>query len=289
MLMIETPLYLYGNKETPSPDDGALFHYTKFESILKILETMTLRSSSLCKMNDLNEANIESLDWSQDFLLMIKVEKYIKEQCSIISFSKNYMSGSICVEGSNHPAMWAHYAEDSNGVCLVLDRDSLFESNKEILANLFYRMESVNYSLHCAPRACIEKGSFSGISDFVRRNYRELFYKKHLDWSYEDEVRFFVEAPEVYLDIKGAIKHIVLGGRLKNNNRLLSQLIEQIITPGTKSYRYFDLYSFAQMMPTVNGYLTIDASSIILMMLKEMAKESSLAKEYLAWLEVNHN
>ena len=62
--MIITSLYLYGNAEPPSPNDGAMSHYTKFESSLKILKTMTLRSSPISKQNDLNEANIGSLDWN---------------------------------------------------------------------------------------------------------------------------------------------------------------------------------------------------------------------------------
>lgn len=44
-------------------------------------------------MNDLNEANIDSLNRNQDFMLMIKAKKYVKEQCSIISFSRNYIVG----------------------------------------------------------------------------------------------------------------------------------------------------------------------------------------------------
>ena len=285
--MIDTPLYLYGNSDSPSPNDGALFHYTTLRGFLKILEKMTLRSSPLCKMNDLNEANIDSLDWGQDFLLMLEAEQYVKNQCSIISFSKNYMTGTICVEGSNHPAMWAHYADDSNGVCIVLDKNSLIENNKKLLANLFYRMESVSYDLLCAPRDGIIEEAYANVSDFVRRNYRELFFKKHLDWAYEDEIRFFVEAPELYLNIMGAIKYIVLGGRLKDNDQLLSQIIEQIITPGTKSYRYFNLHSFAHMTPTINGYLTVDASPIVFLLLKKMAQKSSLAKSYLDWHEAN--
>lgn len=286
--MIETPLYLYGSYEIPSTDDGALFHYTKFESFLKIIESMTLRSSPLYKMNDLNEANINSLDWNKDFLLMIEAEKYVKERCSVISFSKNYMAGTICQEGSNHPAMWAHYAEDSNGVCIVLDKDSLLEKNNELLAQRFHCLEPVNYCLHCAPKDEIAEESYSGVSDFVRRNYKELFYKKHIDWKYEDEVRFFVESPEIYLDIKGAIKYIVLGGRLKNEARHLSQLIEQMITPGTKSFRYFSLHSFAQMMTTVDGYLTVNAAPTILIQLKKMVKESSLAKAFLDWQDASY-
>lgn len=284
--MIDTPLYLYGNAELPSPDDGALFHYTKSENLLKILETMTLRSTPLCKMNDLNEANIDSLNWNQDYMLMIKTKKYVKEQCSIISFSRNYMAGPICEEGSNHPAMWAHYAEDSKGVCLVLDKQSLIANNQQQLASLFYQMEPITYSLHNAPEEGIENQSYSSVSDFIRKNYKELFFKKHVDWSYEDEIRFFVELPEIYLDIKGAIKHIVLGGRLRIDEARIERLIEQIITPGKKSYRYFNMHSFAEIMPTINGYLTDDGSQTIYMQLQKMANKSVLAKEYLKWHDV---
>ena len=58
IIMAIDPIYLYGVNTVPEVGDGVLFHYTKFESFLKILESMTLRSSPLCKMNDLNEANL---------------------------------------------------------------------------------------------------------------------------------------------------------------------------------------------------------------------------------------
>lgn len=285
--MIENPLYLYGSYEVPSPDDGALFHYTKFESFLKIIETMTLRSSALCKMNDLNEANLCGLDWNSDFMLMIRAEKYVKEQCSVISFTKNYMTGPICEEGSNHPALWAHYADNSNGVCIVLDKGVLLDINMKQLSKLFYKLEPADYNIHCAPRDEIMQRRYSDVTDFVRNNYRELFFKKHTDWSYEGEERFFVEAPEVYLNIKGAIKYIILGGRIKNNEERVKQIIEQMITPGTMSYRYFHLHSFAEMIPTINGYLTVDASPVFYMQLQKMAKTSSLAKDWLDWHDSN--
>lgn len=283
--MIENPAYLYGSYEMQTPEDGALFHYTKFESFLKIIETMTLRSSPLCKMNDLNEANLDSLDWNADFMMMVNAEKCVKEQCSIISFTKNYMTGPICEEGSNHPALWAHYAADSNGVCIVLDKETLIEINKKNLSKLFYKLEPVDYSIHCAPDERIMAKSYSDVHDFVRTNYKELFFKKHTDWHYEGEERFFVEAPEVYLNIKGAIKYIILGARLKNNEDCLRLIIDQMISPVTLSYKYFNLHSFAEMLPAINGYLTVDASHVIYMQMQKMAKTSSLAADWLKWHE----
>ena len=169
--MIENPVYLYGNYEMQSPNDGALFHYTKLKNFLDIIKTMTLRSSTLCKMNDLNEANLDGLDWSVDFMMMTKAEKYAREKCSVISFTKNYMTGPICEEGSNHPALWAHYAEDSNGICIVLDKESLLEINEQQLSKLLYKLEPVEYSLHCAPDDKIIQKDYKGVEDFVQSNY----------------------------------------------------------------------------------------------------------------------
>ena len=286
--MIENPAYLYGSYEMQSLNDGVLFHYTKLDNFLKIIETMTLRSSPLCKMNDLNEANLNSLDWNADFMMMFKAEKYVKEQCSVISFTNNYMTGPICEEGSNHPALWAHYAEDSNGVCIVLDKESLLEINEKKLSKLFYQLGPVDYSIHCAPDDMIMNKHYRDVKDFVRTNYKELFFKKHTDWCYEREERFFVEAPEVYLEIKGAIKYIILGGRLENNEQSLRQIIKQMITPGTLSYKYFHLHSFAEMIPAINGYLTVDAAPLVYMQLQKMAKTLSIASDWLKWHDENY-
>lgn len=278
--MIEVPIYLNGTEANASIYNGALFHYTKFESFLKIIKTMTIRSSSLSMMNDLNEANIDSLDWNADFMMMCKAEEYVKEKCSIISFSRNCMTEFGRQEGSNHPAMWAHYADDFNGVCIVLDTDSLVEANKDLLEGTFYKLEPVSYSINCAPKNGIEDKSYNGVSDFIQTNYKELFYKKHIDWSYEKEVRFLIEKPEVFLNIKGAIKYIVLGCRLKKDEGRLLELVKNIISPGEVSYRYINLYSFAEMSPNINGYSTDSAYSTLR---TRITNYSILSKEYLDW------
>ena len=115
-------------------------------------------------------------------------------------------------EGSNHPALWAHHADDSNGVCIVLDKETLLEINKQQLSVLFYKIESVEYSIHCAPDDEIMKKIYSDVKDFVRSNYKELFFKKHTDWSYEREERLFVESPEVYLNIRAQLNTLSLAG-----------------------------------------------------------------------------
>lgn len=169
------------------------------------------------------------------------------------------------------------------GVCIVLDKESLIANNKDLLDKHFYRMESVEYGSHCAPNDIIIEGKYAGVSDFVQHNYRELFFKKHSDWAYEDEERLLIESPLEYLNIKGAIKYIALGGRLKGDKDNLRQIIEKMITPETMSYHYFNIHSFVEMSPTVNGYLALGASSNMLMLIQELLQTTPLAKDYLEW------
>lgn len=279
--MIDHPIYLNGIKELPEVDDGALFHYTNFDSFLKIIETMTLKSSPLAKMNDLNEASVEFVDWNRNFLLLLKAEKHIKNDCSVICFTRNYMSEGICQLGGNHPAMWAHYADDSKGVCIVLDEKTLMENNKDLLSEYFHKIEEVCYCHNCSPDDSIVEDEYSNVSDFLQKNYQELFFKKYVDWSYEKETRLLIEAPELFLNIKGAIKYIILGGRIKEDK--VKQVIDLMISPESNVYKYLDLHSFAQVSPSPDGYFIGGASHIFYHQLEEMSHTSLLAKIYLNW------
>lgn len=59
------PMYLYHTAELPKKGDGTLFHFTKVESFFKILEDLTLVSSSFRNLNDLNEGNIHNMNMNK--------------------------------------------------------------------------------------------------------------------------------------------------------------------------------------------------------------------------------
>ena len=275
--MKNAPCYLYGTYSLPEVGDGFLFHYTKFESFLKILEKMTLRSSCLSKMNDLNEADLSCIDWSQNFLFASSVQDYARNKCSVISFTQNYEVESICRQGANHPAMWAHYAENTEGVCIVLDKEALIKINRDRLKEFFYKLEEVEYTCDHNPRMGLLPDEYSDVSDAVRRNYKEIFFKKDIDWKNEGEVRFLVESSEFYLDIKDAVKYIVLGKRLVENREHMRQMLSLIESSDTLK-DYFHPHSFADISESQGGYFVHDASHHIVQYQYEM-KENSYASE----------
>lgn len=188
-------------------DNNLLYHFTTADSLLKILSNMTLKFSTFTNLNDLNEADI-NCEWSDSFN-HIKIKRHIQEHCKLISFSQNYIYNKVFYEaGYNHPRMWAQYASNNTGVCIVINEKKLREINKKNLVGIFYKLESVNYDHLLYDKTIKDKAD---ARNFIETYYRHIFYKKHIDWTNESEKRFFcIDGPE-YLSIRNCIEFIVLG------------------------------------------------------------------------------
>lgn len=284
MLLTELPAYLYWNAELPRKGDGALFHYTNLESFKKILEDLTLLPSSFKRLNDMNEGNVRNMCLNHNFMVMYKADEYIKEKCHIISFSQNYEINGLCYEGTNHPAMWAHYADNSNGVCIVIDKVAFIAKNKDIFENYFYKFEDVEYNLFNTPDS--EKIDFEAETEyeFIKTNWKSLFFLKHKDWENEDEHRLFIMDYNGKLSIDGCIKYIVLGRKLFLDNVKIKELLDIIVNPSSICYQKFTPRSFASMGYNTHGYDTMDIAFKIIMIVKDNISDSLYA-DYAEWLK----
>ena len=283
MLLTKLPAYLYWHEELPHKGDGALFHYTNLESFKKILEDLTLLPSSFERLNDMNEGNVHNMNLSRNFMVMNNADKYIKENCHIISFSQNYDINGYGQEGTNHPAMWAHYADNSNGVCIVIDKETFIDKNKDILDNHFYKFEDVEYNLLNTPDD--KKIDFEAETEqeFIRKNWKPLFFLKHKDWKNEDEHRLFIMDYDGKLSIDGCIKYIVLGRKLFLDNTRIKELVDIIVNPSSICYHKFTPRSFASMCYNTHGYDTMDIAFKILMIVKNNTS-NPLYADYVEWL-----
>ena len=58
-------------------------------------------------------------------------KKYLSKYCKHLCFSSDYVlpinGTDFYISGYNHPYMWAHYANRSTGVCLVLDKEKFIK------------------------------------------------------------------------------------------------------------------------------------------------------------------
>ena len=279
MLLTELPVYLYHNDR----GDGALFHYTKFSSFLKIMEDMTLLPSSFGNLNDMNEGNVSNMNMNENFMVMYNAEKFIKEKCQLC-FSQNYDICGFGHEGTNHPAMWAHYAENSKGVCIVIDKEAFIKKNKAILDSHFYKFEDVEYSLFNTPKDTEINYEANTPEEFIMNNWKALFFLKHNDWINEDEHRLFLMDYDGKLSIDGCIKYVVLGRKVFLDDSRIKTIMDMVIDPKSGCYRKFVPHSFATMCYDNHGYSTMEIAFKIDMVVRANLSNGRYV-DYLSWLK----
>lgn len=284
MLLTELPVYLYHNAELPHRGDGALFHYTKMESFLKILNDLTLLPSSFGKLNDMNEGNVNNMNMNENFMVMYDTEKYINERCRLLCFSQNYDIQGFGQEGTNHPAMWAHYADSSNGVCIVIDKETFIKKNKVILDNHFSKFEDVEYNIFNTPSEEEINYEAKTPDEFIYNNWKGLFFQKHKDWENEDEHRLFILDYDGKFSIDGCIKYIVIGRKLFLDKLKLKEIMDRVVEPTSACYQKFVPHSFATISYNTHGYFTFEISGHIMQLVSSNLSDSRYA-EYYKWLK----
>lgn len=224
-------MYSYGFSTLPTVGDGFLYHFTPATSLMLILQEMKLKVSDFSHLNDLNETDIccESNDggWNE-----VKIKQYIIDHCGLISFTQNYYEGeprpSNVQTGCNHPRMWAQYAANNTGACVVINEQKFIKDNEAILKNRFYLFENVEYN-----RDLYDTNiqTSSDPEEFIKKNYQHIFFKKHIDWEREHERRFFgIDLPP-YLSILNSVEFICLGQKFIDNKEYMRNLIETLISP----------------------------------------------------------
>lgn len=283
-MLISTPHYLYYHEELPYRGDGVLFHFTNFDSFLNILKDMTLLPSLFENLNDMNEGNVNNMNMKNNFPVMYNTEKYIKDCCHILSFSQNYDIDGFGQEGTNHPAMWAHYAENSNGVCIVLDKEAFVQKNKDVLSTHFYKFEDVVYDIFNTPNDEVINYKAKTPEEFIMNNWKKLFFIKHKDWENENEHRLFIMNYNGKLSIDGCIKYIVLGRKVFLNPLKIKAIIDMVVNSNFKCYHKFTPHSFATMCYDNHGYSTIEIAYKIETIIRENLLDSRYTN-YERWLK----
>lgn len=283
MLHTDFPMYLYYREELPRTGDGALFHYTSLKNFLTILEDMTFLPSSFGKLNDMNEGNVSNMNMNENFLVMYNAEKYINERCHILSFSQNYDEYGFCQEGTNHLAMWAHYADDSKGVCIVIDKDAFIRKNQAVFDSHFYQFEDVEYSIFNTPKDEEVDYSAKTPEQFIKDNWKALFFLKHKDWENEDEHRLFIMDYDGKLSIDGCIKYVTLGRKLFLDKGKIKEIMDKVVDPAHACYHKFIPHSFATICYDNHGYTTSEIASFILAVVNANRKDERYER-YIRWL-----
>lgn len=196
-----------------------LYHFTKFDTALKILESNRLKFGRLDNMNDIHEndkiifadANNQPIDeFPSEVLDALHDEIYKYRQISLTAEGE---PGDKL--GFNLHQMWGLYADKGEGVCLVFDKKELAkwldDGMKQERISYDDTIESFFISFSNDPHK---------VSDEVKDHINDIFYHKRKEWEHEQEFRLLKRCPvatkEEYLWYGKALKFVILSSKLRN-------------------------------------------------------------------------
>lgn len=197
-----------------------LYHYTSFDSFVKIWLSKSLRFSPVSSVNDIQEKVIEASITHPEQLELAKSFIAIRKSYKQVSFTMDYDS---YLKGCMSPMMWGLYADKTKGVCIELD---------------YYR---IPFPLNCLKGMVRYKtilNKYNGISPdvkteinlnrFILKHQKELFFTKNKCWSGENEYRV-LSKDENYLNIENAVSAVYLATDKSPELGLVRKIVDGIV------------------------------------------------------------
>ncbi len=193
-----------------------LYHYTSFESFVKIWLSKKLLFSKIEGMNDILEVNKKysfELGTCRELIrgVIDKLNSFKQ-----ISFTMDYDSYII---GSMSTLMWGHYATKGKGVCIEFDYSKLDIKDTIFEGEITY--ETYLPGPHFIPPSL----TIEGLDDYFTKNQETIFFQKLKDWSGENEYRL-VSGKDDFLDISTAISAVYVTSNNSTECILLEELLQ---------------------------------------------------------------
>lgn len=193
-----------------------IYHYTSFESFVKIWLSKKLLFSKIEGMNDILEVNKK---WSYDIGTCPKLIREVIDRLNSfkqISFAMDYDSYII---GSMSTLMWGHYATKGKGVCIEFDYSKL--DIKDTIFQGEIKYETSLPGPHFIPPSL----TIDGLDNYFTENQQSIFFQKLKDWSGENEYRL-VTSKNDFLDISNAISAVYVTSYYSTECILLEELLQ---------------------------------------------------------------
>ncbi len=176
-----------------------LYHYTSFSSFLKIYYGKRLKYGCAVNMNDILEANKrKKVGYRNQYPLLFSLKDVLNSYRQI-SFTMDY---DTLIKGCMSNAMWYHYGDKYDGVCIEFDYDKIAFPENSVRNKVSY-----NYLLSDNILLPQSAETVNDVEKYVRDNMDQIFFVKTKEWEYENEYRIVCQN-EDYLDVDGAIKAI---------------------------------------------------------------------------------
>lgn len=239
------------SNDLPQQHAKLFFHFTNVDKLSLILSNNCLKAGNLVSMNDIREAELY-----HEFLAAYSndIPQVIKEECKILCFSKN-MKGKngIMRYGYKRPRMWAQYANNFTGCCLVIDEVEFKKENPKINYEHGYFCDNVKY-VNVIPTIHLRNND--NVYDVLKTYSKLLFFTKQKDWSGEGEKRFilFSKDKDVFFSIRKSLKAIIFARSISEHVQIIYKLIDNGQIAEVELYR----------LVNNNGHLGVISQEIVL-------------------------
>lgn len=197
-----------------------LYHYTSFDSFVKIWLSQRLLFSPLSKMNDVQEKSALCASSSPNSIPILLAYDEIRRKYKQISFTMDYDS---YFKGCMSTIMWGHYADKCNGVCIEFDASKLSFPKGALFGPIHYK----KVLEHNTPIPSSVK-AVGDIDKYIRRNAKRILFTKQSGWREENEYRV-VSADDEFLDVTGAITAVYLTSFKSTECLLTEKLVNETV------------------------------------------------------------
>lgn len=209
-----------GHKLSLKEKKQKLYHYTSFETFVKIWLTKQLRFSAPEGVNDMMELS-ESIHPSSENVWMIFAYKDLRSKYKQISLSMNYDS---YIQGCMSAMMWGHYGDKRRGVCIEFDYAKMPLNPKD----MFHAPVKYKNVLHKDIYLSNDLKTITDIENYIITHRQEIFFTKQIDWKGENEYRIISKKLD-YLDISNAITAVYLTSSESTECILVEKLVNRTI------------------------------------------------------------
>lgn len=220
-----------------------LFHYTKIDAAYQILLNKTFRFGHFENHNDPFEnlskryqlAGISDLA-SQDYITSLA--KFVNTKISVGCFGTESNNSP----GYYKPTMWAHYAENHKGVCLVFREDEFLNEIKKLNQNPIIKKIKYQQRMQSLilPPQVIKDNIVEPYENFLRKFDDTLLFSKHQDWNVENETRVVVFEESFEIPIDNCLHLVAYGPDISNKDEenldKLAKYLFQSVTFGKLHY-----------------------------------------------------
>jgi len=198
-----------------------LYHFTSFDTFVRIWLSKKLKFGSMLEVNDIQES-MKGISVSNSLRLPIMFAfQDIVTHYKQISFT---MDQDTFIKGYMNTMMWGYYADKSHGVCIEFDYDKLIIPS-DVLKGVVEYQDIVPQRVDLPDSV----NTIADVKEFVLSEQKKLFFVKQKGWIGENEYRL-VSDNHNYLDIDGAVSRIYLTSYESDECKWVEQLVDGTVS-----------------------------------------------------------